>query len=319
MVRWKAPIDRVDVNCGCYQAQPGPSMQRVAMVPSSQPTAVAALPARAWRWHAGCALVDRGGPCASSRPRSSSSASSCSRGAGAREGGAALRTLGTPIPDAPGSDEPLADQARRFCEDLERNGRCQEWQVRQAEQALRIYFVNFLQRTDWHRRPASTVVGEQGRTNPLAALDELRRRLRTRHYAYRTECSYADWVRRFFAYLAERQGVLHPRVASEAVRDFLTHLAVERRVSSSTQNQAFCAILFPLPGGARGRDRGPVEHGPSQTWNPSARRPEHTGDGGLDSGCPGGLARATRRDTSACLDPPIGRPGAARYDGLYLT
>ena len=116
--------------------------------------------------------------------------------------------------------------------------------MRQAEQALRIYFVNFLQRTDWHRRPASTVVGEQGRTNPLAALDELRRRLRTRHYAYRTECSYADWVRRFFAYLAERQGVLHPRVASEAVRDFLTHLAVERRVSSITQNQAFCAILF---------------------------------------------------------------------------
>ena len=143
----------------------------------------------------------------------------------------------------PASDEPLADQTRRFCEDLERDGG-QDWQVRQAEQALRIYFVNFLRRKDWQRRPASSVVGEQGRANPLAALDELRRRLRTRHYAYRTERSYADWVRRFFAYLSERQGVPHPRVASEAVQDFLTHLAVERRVSSSTQNQAFCAILF---------------------------------------------------------------------------
>ena len=144
----------------------------------------------------------------------------------------------------PASDEPLADQVRRFCDELERNGGCEEWQVRQAEQALRIYFVNFLHRTDWHRRPASTVVDEQGRTNPLAALEQLRLRIRTRHYSYRTECSYADWVRRFFAYVAERQGAPHPRVESDAVRDYLTHLAVRQRVSASTQNQALCAILF---------------------------------------------------------------------------
>lgn len=54
----------------------------------------------------------------------------------------------------PASDEPLADQVLRFCEELERHGGCEDWQLRQAEQALRIYFVNFLQRTDWHRRPA---------------------------------------------------------------------------------------------------------------------------------------------------------------------
>jgi hypothetical protein len=58
----------------------------------------------------------------------------------------------------PASDEPLADQVRRFCESVERDDACQEWQVRQAEQALRIYFVNFLKRTDWHRRPVSTFV-----------------------------------------------------------------------------------------------------------------------------------------------------------------
>ncbi len=57
----------------------------------------------------------------------------------------------------PASDEPLADQVRGFCEDLERNGGSEDWQVRQADQALRIYFVNFLKRTDWHRRPVSTV------------------------------------------------------------------------------------------------------------------------------------------------------------------
>jgi hypothetical protein len=65
----------------------------------------------------------------------------------------------------PASDELLADQVRRFCEDLERNGACQGWQVRQAEHALGIYFVNFPSPYRWHRRPASAVVDENGRTN----------------------------------------------------------------------------------------------------------------------------------------------------------
>jgi hypothetical protein len=58
----------------------------------------------------------------------------------------------------PASNEPLADQVRTFCEGLEHEGRWADWQVRQAEHALRIYFVHFLKRTDWadeaaeHRR-----------------------------------------------------------------------------------------------------------------------------------------------------------------------
>jgi len=144
----------------------------------------------------------------------------------------------------PASNEPLADQVRRFCEELEQAGRYQDWQIRQAEQALRIYLVNYLQRTDWRRPAQTTVVDEQGRTNPLAALDELRLRIRTRHYSYRTECSYADWARRFFTYVSERQHAPHPRVDSAAVRDYLTCLAVRQQVSASTQNQALCALLF---------------------------------------------------------------------------
>jgi integron integrase len=69
-------------------------------------------------------------------------------------------------------------------------------------------------------------------------------RVRTRHYSYRTECTYVDWVRRFLDYAAQQQGVPHPRVASEVVRDYLAHLAVRQQVSASTQNQAFCAMLF---------------------------------------------------------------------------
>lgn len=143
----------------------------------------------------------------------------------------------------PTTDEALADRVRRFCEDLERTG-AQDWQVRQAEHALRLYFVNFLQRTDWHRPPATSVVDGEGRVTPLAALEQLRQRLRTRHYSYRTEQSYADWVRRFFDYLSERQGQPRPRTDAAAVRDFATHLAVRQGVSASTQNQAVSALLF---------------------------------------------------------------------------
>ena len=143
----------------------------------------------------------------------------------------------------PATNDPLVDQVRLFCEELAQHGSVAEWQVRQADQALRIYFVNFLKRPDWHRRTEGTA-DPLAPSSPLAALDLLRTRLRTRHYAYRTECTYVDWVRRFLEYAATRQGVPHPRVDAEGVRDYLTHLAVHQRVSASTQNQAFSAILF---------------------------------------------------------------------------
>ena len=138
----------------------------------------------------------------------------------------------------PATAEPLADQVRRFCEDLERSGRIEDWQVRQAEQALRIYFINFLARTDWHLQPPSAVADERGGTKQLAAIEQLRLRIRTRHYSYRTETSYADWARRFLEHVAGLQGTANPRVDSESVRNFLTHLAMRRGVSASTQNQA---------------------------------------------------------------------------------
>jgi hypothetical protein len=61
----------------------------------------------------------------------------------------------------PASDEPLADQVRPFCEELECEGRWAEWQIGQADHALRIYFVHFLKRTDWQKKPPSTLVDER--------------------------------------------------------------------------------------------------------------------------------------------------------------
>ncbi len=83
-----------------------------------------------------------------------------------------------------------------------------------------------------------------GRTDPLTALELVRTRLRTRHYSYRTEQTYVDWVRRFCDYASARQAQPHPTITVADVRDFLTYLAVERHVSASSQNQACCALLF---------------------------------------------------------------------------
>lgn len=143
----------------------------------------------------------------------------------------------------PASNEPLADQTRRFCEELEQSGRYPDWQVRQAEHAIRLYFVNFLNRTDWNTS-SSVAFDSRGHTTPARALDLLRQRLRTRHYSYRTECTYVDWARRFFKYAESRQQAPEPKIDSTTVRDYLTHLTVRQTVSASTQNQALSALLF---------------------------------------------------------------------------
>lgn len=72
-------------------------------------------------------------------------------------------------------------------------------------------------------------------------LDRVRMEIRTRHYSLRTEQSYIQWIRRFICFHNKR----HPHEMGEhEISAFLTWLAVERKVSASTQNQALSAILF---------------------------------------------------------------------------
>ena len=64
---------------------------------------------------------------------------------------------------------------------------------------------------------------------------------RTEHYAYRTEETYLKWIKRFIAF----HGNKHPReMGAPEVTAFLSHLAVDRKVTASSQNQALSAILF---------------------------------------------------------------------------
>ena len=72
-------------------------------------------------------------------------------------------------------------------------------------------------------------------------LDRVRLAVRVRHLAFGTEEAYVQWTRRFILYHNKR----HPLdMGKQEVEAFLTHLAVDRHVSASTQNQAFSALLF---------------------------------------------------------------------------
>ena len=78
-------------------------------------------------------------------------------------------------------------------------------------------------------------------TNSPKLLDQLRDKLRVKHYSIRTETQYLQWVKRFILYHGKR----HPReMGAEEVEAFLTHLATAGQVSASTQNQAVSALLF---------------------------------------------------------------------------
>ena len=76
---------------------------------------------------------------------------------------------------------------------------------------------------------------------PPKLMDRVRQAIRLRHYSRRTEEAYLGWIRRFILFHGKR----HPMEMGEVeVTAFLTSLAVRRRVSASTQNQALSAILF---------------------------------------------------------------------------
>ncbi len=72
-------------------------------------------------------------------------------------------------------------------------------------------------------------------------LEQMRQALRARHYSYRTEQAYIQWVRRFILFHNKR----HPaQMGAAEIEAFLSHLATEGRVAASTQNQALSALLF---------------------------------------------------------------------------
>jgi integron integrase len=75
----------------------------------------------------------------------------------------------------------------------------------------------------------------------VSLLEQVRNVIRMKHYSLRTEKSYLSWIKRFILFHQKT----HPRqLAEKDVAEFLTYLAVERKVAASTQNQALSALLF---------------------------------------------------------------------------
>jgi integron integrase len=139
----------------------------------------------------------------------------------------------------------------------------QRWQVEQADMALREMYQAFYP-SKWCQEwkpawPEEVMTGsplnraeipvvEEVRSDEgdlpsryESFLNEARRAIRFRHLSYRTEQSYLDWLRRFllFARPSDRG-----ELSGEDARAFLSFLAMKRKVSASTQNQAFNALLF---------------------------------------------------------------------------
>ena len=82
--------------------------------------------------------------------------------------------------------------------------------------------------------------------NPkLKLMDQVRERMRLRHYSMHTKRSYCDWILRFirFHQMKSRADLEDAETKIEA---FLSHLAVNGRVAVATQNQAFNALLLLL-------------------------------------------------------------------------
>ena len=155
-------------------------------------------------------------------------------------------------------------QLTAFLNDLRDNPNVQDWQITQAEHAVRLYFNNF-RGSDGVHVPPRVSIAEDGAVNARDLLSAVRCSLRTQHYSYRTEQSYLDWIHRFLAYsshidsareVTEKgrgrpvdrvvQGSLPERVVitPQRIKDYLAWLAVQRHVAASTQNQAFNALLF---------------------------------------------------------------------------
>lgn len=92
-----------------------------------------------------------------------------------------------------------------------------------------------------YRREDGAVTPGHKEARAPTLIDEVRRRIRARHYSVRTERAYVGWIRRFVM----ANGRRHPReLQAVHVEAFLTALAVEGHVAASTQNQALAALLF---------------------------------------------------------------------------
>jgi len=137
------------------------------------------------------------------------------------------------------SDQYQENAVIEFIETLKSNSAMSDWQIRQAGEAIRLYYFHYR-----GFKPGNLPAGKSADFAP-ELLTEAKRLIRLKHYAYSTEKTYLQWIKRFLDY-ARQTGKKETVADIETVdcKNFLSHLALQERVSASTQNQAFNALLF---------------------------------------------------------------------------
>ena len=136
--------------------------------------------------------------------------------------------------DIPLSQFITNEQKSQFLKYLSKNH--EDWQVNQADNALRLYSY-FLSREDSDKGGISAEL-----INDWKAVEEKTiEAIRLRHRSYSTEKTYIAWLRQFQGFVKSKD---LKELNGKDLQDFLSYLAVERKVSSSTQNQALNAIVF---------------------------------------------------------------------------
>jgi integron integrase len=126
------------------------------------------------------------------------------------------------------------DKLKQFCAYLDADEEIEDWQRHQGMHAVEIYLNMYL----------ANVKGNPGtevHPDVLVVSEKMRTVLRLKHYAYRTEQTYLDWVRKYFTYCWTKR---HDCKSSATVKLYLSYLATRRKVAASTQNQAFNSLLF---------------------------------------------------------------------------
>ncbi|UCD34695.1 MAG: integron integrase [Nitrospiraceae bacterium] len=135
-------------------------------------------------------------------------------------------------------------QMQKFLDLLQGQENIADWQVQQAGDAVQLYVNHFLDGSE----PQTISCPSEKEENPSTIsriLADMREALRVKHYAYRTELVYLEWVEKFYNYVAHtRKKEIHGSFDSDDVRNYLSHLALKQKVASSTQNQAFNALIF---------------------------------------------------------------------------
>jgi integron integrase len=126
-----------------------------------------------------------------------------------------------------------------FIEALKSDPNMSDWQIRQAGDAIRLYYFHFL-----GFKPNNLSV-EKSNDFASELLKESKRIIRLKHYSYSTERTYLQWIGRFLEYAAKiGKKAAATSLETDDCQNFLSHLALKEKVAASTQNQAFNAILF---------------------------------------------------------------------------